>query len=107
MTKKQEQVVDPVIDPVEPEVETAQTEPADAAQELPEVVEGVGAPTGPTFAASISNIAYDKVASNKLGALCTGMGYAPDVDVATTKATQYIGGAAETIGYSAPAPQKQ
>ena len=106
MTKKQEQVVDPVIDPVDPQVETEQTEPADAAQELPEVVEGVGAPTGPTFAASASNIAYDKVASNKLGALCTGMGYAPDVDVATTKATQYIGGAAETISYSAPAPQK-
>lgn len=106
MTKKQEQVVEPVIEPDEPEVETAQTEPADAAQELPEVVEGVGAPTGPTFAASTSNIAYDKVASNKLGALCTGMGYAPDVDVATTKTTQYIGGAAETISYSAPAPQK-
>ena len=60
------------------------------------------APTAPSFAASVSNIAYDTNATQKTGALCTGMGYAPDVDVASTTATTYIGGAVETIGYHAP-----
>lgn len=62
----------------------------------------VDAPTAPSFAASVSNIAYDKNATQKMGALCTGMGYAPDVDPASTKATQYMGGATLTIGYHLP-----
>ena len=65
-------------------------------------VEALDAPTAPSFAASVSNIAYDKAASQPLGALCTGMGYAPNVDVASTTATTYIGGAVETIGYHPP-----
>jgi hypothetical protein len=62
----------------------------------------VDAPTAPSFAASVSNIAYDKNTTQKTGALCTGMGYAPDVDPASTTATQYMGGATLTIGYHLP-----
>ena len=78
--------------------------PQDPVVEDP-VVDALDAPTGPTYAASISNIAYDKSASQVMGALCTGMGYAPNVDVASTTATQYMGGATLTIGYHAPTPQ--
>lgn len=69
------------------------------------VVDALDAPTGPTYAASVSNIAYDKSASQVTGALCTGMGYAPNVDVASTTVTQYMGGNTLTIGYHAPTPQ--
>ena len=72
---------------------------------LDPVVDNLDAPTAPSYAASVSNIAYDKAASQPLGALCTGMGYAPDIDVATVTTTTYIGGATESIGYHAPTPQ--
>ena len=62
----------------------------------------VDAPTAPSFAASVSNIAYDTNATQKTGALCTGMGYAPDVDPASTTVTQYMGGNTLTIGYHLP-----
>ena len=62
----------------------------------------VDAPTAPSFAASVSNIAYDTNATQKTGALCTGMGYAYNVDPATTLATQYMGGNTLTIGYHLP-----
>ena len=66
------------------------------------VVDALDAPTGPTYAASVSNIAYDTNATQKTGALCTGMGYAPNVDPASTTVTQYMGGAALNIGYHLP-----
>ena len=71
----------------------------------PEVAEEhpfVDAPTAPSFAASVSNIAYDTNATQKTGALCTGMGYAPNVDPASTTVTQYMGGNTLTIGYHLP-----
>ena len=61
-----------------------------------------GAPTAPSYAASVSNIAYDTNVTQPMGALCTGMGYAPNVSTSSTTATTYIGGAVETIGYHAP-----
>lgn len=70
-----------------------------------DAVEALDAPTAPSYAASVSNIAYDKAASQPMGALCTGMGYAPDIDVATVTTTTYIGGATESIGYHAPTPK--
>ena len=75
---------------------------AAAAEPVVESVQNLEAPTAPSFAASVSNIAYDKNATQKMGALCTGMGYAPDVDPASTTATQYMGGATLTIGYHLP-----
>ena len=71
---------------------------ADAAPE----VQNLEAPTAPSFAASVSNIAYDTNATQKMGALCTGMGYAPNVDPASTTVTQYMGGNTLTIGYHLP-----
>ena len=70
----------------------------------PEVVEEpvLDAPTGPTYAASVSNIAYDKNPTQVMGALCTGMGYASNVDPASTTVTQYMGGNTLTIGYHLP-----
>ena len=65
----------------------------------------VDAPAAPSYAASQSNIAFMKTPANPLGALCTGMGYAPDVLVTATQNTQLIGGAAEVIGYSKPTAQ--
>ena len=64
--------------------------------------EQLEAPTGPTYAASVSNIAYDKNVTQVTGALCTGMGYAPNVDPASTTVTQYMGGNTLTIGYHLP-----
>jgi hypothetical protein len=72
--------------------------------EAPEV-QNLEAPTAPSYAASVSNIAFDKSPSQKTGALCTGMGYAPDVDPASTTVTQYMGGNTLTIGYHVPTPQ--
>lgn len=69
------------------------------------VVEGVNAPTAPSFAASAANIAYMKTPANPLGALNTGMGYDPKVSTSSTVTTALIGGTAETIGYSAPTAQ--
>lgn len=66
------------------------------------VVEALDAPTGPTYAASVSNIAYDKNVTQVMGALCTGMGYAPDVSPTSTTVTQYMGGATLNIGYHIP-----
>lgn len=65
----------------------------------------VDAPTAPSFAASVSNIAYMKTPANPLGALVTGMGYDPAIATTTTTTTMLMGGAAMTIGYSAPTPQ--
>lgn len=62
--------------------------------------------TAPSYGSPQSNIAFMKTPANAMGALNTGMGYAPDVDVATTKATTLIGGVAETIGYAAPVAAK-
>lgn len=53
-----------------------------------------------TYASAKSVVAYDKDASQPMGALCTGMGYDPTTATTTTKTTQYIGGAVETIGYA-------
>lgn len=56
----------------------------------------------PTFAASVSNIAYDGTPGQVTGALSTGMGYAPDVNVETALADQRIGGTAFNVEYSEP-----
>lgn len=53
----------------------------------------------PTFSSAPASVAYDKAASQPLGALSTGLGYDPTTATTATKATQYIGGAVETIGY--------
>lgn len=66
-------------------------------------VEGVAAPTAPSYAASVSNIAFMKTPANPMGALNTGMGYDPAVLVTATVNTTLIGGTAEVIGYAAPA----
>lgn len=74
----------------------------------PEVAEEqpfVDAPTAPSFAASVSNIAYMKTPANPLGALVTGMGYDPAIATTKTTTTMLMGGQAMTIGYSAPTPQ--
>ena len=65
----------------------------------------VDAPTAPSFAASVSNIAFMKTPANPMGALNTGMGYDPKVLVTATVNTTLIGGTAEVIGYSAPTAQ--
>lgn len=52
-----------------------------------------------TFSSAPAAVAFDKSASQPMGALSTGMGYEPDVALTVTVTTQYIGGAAETIGY--------
>ena len=74
-----------------------------------EVAEDLGvpvdAPAAPSYAASQSNVAFMKTPANPLGALNTGIGYAPDVLVTATQTTQLIGGAAETIGYAKPTAQ--
>lgn len=54
----------------------------------------------PTFSSAQASVAYDKAPSQPLGALCTGMGYAPDTAITVTTKTQYIGGAAQDIGYA-------
>jgi hypothetical protein len=54
----------------------------------------------PTYSSAPASVAYEKAASQPLGALCTGMGYAPDTAITTTTTTQYIGGAAQSIGYA-------
>ncbi len=51
-----------------------------------------------TFSTAPAVTAFDKAANQPLGALSTGMGYAPDTPVTDTKATMYIGGAVQTIG---------
>jgi hypothetical protein len=56
-----------------------------------------------TFSSAPAAVAFDKSASQALGALSTGMGYEPNVALTTTVATQYIGGAVETIGYGSGA----
>ena len=78
------------------------TTKAAAAEPVVEGVQNLEAPTAPSFAASVSNIAYDTNATQKTGALCTGMGYAPNVDPASTTVTQYMGGNTLTIGYHLP-----
>jgi hypothetical protein len=52
-----------------------------------------------TFSSAQSVTAFDKSANQPLGALSTGMGYPADKDVADTTSANYIGGAAQTIGY--------
>jgi hypothetical protein len=52
-----------------------------------------------TFSSAPAVSAFDKGANQPLGALSTGMGYAPDKAVADTTASTYIGGEAQTIGY--------
>ena len=61
-----------------------------------------GGLTAPSYGSAKSNIAYMKTPANAMGALNTGMGYASNVDVATTATTMLMGGTAETIGYAAP-----
>lgn len=58
----------------------------------------------PTFSSAPASVAYDKSAKQPLGALNTGMGYDPTTASTVTKTTQYMGGAAETIGYNLPTP---
>lgn len=62
------------------------------------------APTAPTFAASVSNLAFDPTASQSTGALSTGLGYASDVSTSATLADQRIGGESFDINYHAPTP---
>lgn len=52
-----------------------------------------------TFSSAPASVAYDKSVSQATGALSTGMGYDPATATTVTKATQYMGGAVETIGY--------
>lgn len=54
----------------------------------------------PTYSSAPASIAFEKAASQPLGALSTGMGYAPDTAITVTTTTQYIGGAAQSIGYA-------
>ena len=51
----------------------------------------------PTFSSAPAVTAYDTNASQPLGALCTGMGYAPDTPKTQTKTASYIGGEAQNI----------
>lgn len=53
----------------------------------------------PTFSSAPASVAFEKAASQPLGALSTGMGYDPATDVTATTATQYIGGEPQVIGY--------
>jgi hypothetical protein len=63
------------------------------------------APSNPTFAASESHIAYDEQYVNQTtGALSAGIGYAPDIPVATLTPAQRIGGTSFNIKYSNPMP---
>lgn len=62
------------------------------------------APTAPTFAASTANIAYDPTASQKTGALVSGIGYSPTVTPGTTLADTRIGGTAYNVTYHEPTP---
>ena len=52
-----------------------------------------------TFASTPSAVAYDKAASQPLGALSTGIGYDPNTNTTATVSATYIGGQAETIGF--------
>lgn len=52
-----------------------------------------------TFASTQSAVAYDKAASQPLGALCSGIGYDPNTNTTTTVSNTYIGGQVETIGF--------
>ena len=53
----------------------------------------------PTFSSAPTAAAFDKTASQPLGALSTGMGYDPAVATTETTQSKYIGGADQTIGY--------
>lgn len=53
----------------------------------------------PSFSSAPAAVAYDKNATQPLGAICTGMGYSPDEQITATTAASYIGGAAQSIGY--------
>mgnify|MGYP001134840466 CR=1 FL=1 len=57
----------------------------------------------PTFASTKSNVAYLSNGSQPLGALNTGMGYAPDIDPATVTESSFIGGAVADVKYQAGA----
>jgi|GEM_PF-2187264 hypothetical protein len=52
-----------------------------------------------TYSSAPAVAAFDTNASQPLGALSTGMGYAFDNPVGSTTASTYIGGAAQSIGY--------
>lgn len=73
------------------------------AEAVEQEVGALEALTAPSYAASVSNIAFMKTPANPMGALNTGMGYDPAVLVTATVNTTLIGGTAEVIGYAAPA----